>query len=99
MVTGFIRVRVGPLGSAYGSSGYFVFACVQSGMPRVGRNHSSTRGFSLARIALVVFIWISMGSLLRAKVLLGSIGFAWVHWGGRGVVWFIRVRVCSLVHS
>ena len=81
-VVAFIRFRVGSLGRAKLSLGLFRFAWVHSGALRFRcRVQSDSRGFAPARIAVVVFIPVRVGSLGSAYVSSDSIGFVWVHSG------------------
>ena len=79
----FIRVRVGTLGSAYGSLGSFGFAWVHSGGPRGRLVHSAWHGFTSTRLGVVGFIKVLMGSLRRALASSGSFYIAWVNSGAR----------------
>ena len=80
MFVRFIRVRVGSLACAKVSSGTFGFALVHSRAPRCCRVYSSSRGFNnparlrvrpdsrgftRARLGVVVFIRFRVGSLRR----------------------------------
>ena len=66
----------------------FVFAWVHSGAPRGRRVQSSSRWFTRARLPVVGFFQVRVGSLGRVMLLFAFacvilvIGFAWGHWGG-----------------
>ena len=105
VVVGFIRVRVGSLARAKGSSGSFCLVWVHSCTPRCLRVDSDSRGFTKARLGVVGFIRVRVSSLGHIKV------FAWDHSGapsghrgslcsfGREVIdGLIRVRLGSLGH-
>ena len=83
---------MGWLRRTFGSSGSFVFSCVDSGAPRCCRVHSGSRGFTGARLAVVGFFRIRMGPLQRDKWWSVSFGFTLPR---LVVVGYIRVRVGS----
>ena len=70
---------MGSLERALGSLGLFGFEWVHSGAPRGRRFHSSSHGFTRARVRVVGFVLERVGSLVRAYGLSGSFGNAWVH--------------------
>ena len=63
---GFIRVRVGSLGFAAGSSDSFWLAWVQYRRPRGRLDHWSSSRLTRVRLAVVGFIRVRVGSLSRA---------------------------------
>ena len=55
-----------PLERIYGTSRSFAFAWDHFGAPRGRRVHLGSRLFTLARLGIVVFIWVRVDSLRRA---------------------------------
>ena len=64
-VVGFIWVRVGSLGGAKEASCSFVFIWVHSGAPSGGQDQLGSLGFTQARLGVVWFILIRLGSFIR----------------------------------
>ena len=106
VVVGFIPVRVGLLGRAECSSGFFGFAWINCGGRWARPVHSRSRGFALALLVVVSLIQVREGSLRHSLGSAGSLGLTWIHscpQSGRRVNlfsrsftlagrWFIRVR-------
>ena len=58
-----------------------MLASVHSGATICRRDHSGSCGITQARVSVVWFIWVRVGSLRHVYGPSGSFGFAWVHTG------------------
>ena len=90
---GFIRVRLGSLRRAKGSSSSFDFAWVYSGTPKRFVNQSGSRAVTRARLGVAVIIWDRFGLVGHTYVFSDLCGFTWVHTGAlrsRRVQWCAR---------